>query len=324
MEPFVDIKKDLTNQLIDVLTPPIYEGIQSIYKKAKETSVNDKGILKNFQKFLEKIVEWDENRIITEKNRIVNCSKCSDYTEDLIKSVIKINLIVKALPLYNNESDVKPQFLNRKFYDTIDIGKFIQTIYIECAREFWNNPYLMFVENDSIDVNKSVTIIHNKKDSLLVINKSIKKAINVFLPVKNILKEFLDKEEFNIFKLKTETVIKDPTTVNLSNDNKNGSIDKFFDKNINLKEPEKLDIHYETEQNIIDLIKKSKMITDTRKSTEMRSNISKVTNSEKKKIVEDDLNHESDTSTSYVNGKINDELFEDVYSNTHNNKVLQK
>ena len=34
--------------------------------------------------------------------------------------------------------------LNEKYYEQIDMKDFIHKVYIECAREVWNNPYLFY------------------------------------------------------------------------------------------------------------------------------------------------------------------------------------
>ena len=53
----VESKNEYTMQLINILTPLIYEGIISIYKVAEKVS-SDNDVLKNFQTCLKAILKW--------------------------------------------------------------------------------------------------------------------------------------------------------------------------------------------------------------------------------------------------------------------------
>ena len=63
-----EAKEEYQRQLVTILSPEIYVGIESIYdiayKYCKETS--DKNILKKFQKLLANIPKWNQDQIDTE------------------------------------------------------------------------------------------------------------------------------------------------------------------------------------------------------------------------------------------------------------------
>ncbi len=71
----VETKQEYTIQLINVLTPLIYEGLQSIYHDVVKISTSD-NILKNFQTFMQRIPKWNNDIIHNETQRIMNNSKC--------------------------------------------------------------------------------------------------------------------------------------------------------------------------------------------------------------------------------------------------------
>jgi hypothetical protein len=52
---FIETKSEYTIQLVNVLTPLIYEGIQSIYTEALKLSNESNNVLKVFQSFLKRI-----------------------------------------------------------------------------------------------------------------------------------------------------------------------------------------------------------------------------------------------------------------------------
>ena len=64
-----EIKKEYTIQLVNMLTPAIYEGINSIYLEVKKIGKEGEE-LKLFQGFLAKIPTWTEPMIIAEASRI--------------------------------------------------------------------------------------------------------------------------------------------------------------------------------------------------------------------------------------------------------------
>jgi len=178
----VETKQEYTTQLINVLTPLIYEGIQSIYIEVLEISIPD-NILKNLQSALKKIPTWNNDTINNETNRIMNNSKSFSWLEDLIKATIKSNIIVLT---YNPcQEQVK---LDPNHYQNIKINDFIHKIYIECAREIWNNPYLLYHKYPPIELKR------NQRDTMILIKDCIKEAIRKCLPLKHILNIYLGED----------------------------------------------------------------------------------------------------------------------------------
>lgn len=179
----VETKQEYTIQLINVLTPLIYEGLQSIYQEVVNISTSD-NILKNFQIFMQRIPKWNNDIIHNETQRIMNNSKSYSWLEDLIRATLKANIIVLT---YN--PTVKQQIkIDPSLYQNIKIDDFIHKIYIECARELWNNPYLFYQQYSPIELKR------NQRDSILLIKDCIKEAIRKLLPVKHILQIYLGEE----------------------------------------------------------------------------------------------------------------------------------
>ena len=179
----VETKQEYTTQLINILTPIIYEGLQSIYQEVLKISTSD-NILKNFQLFMQRIPKWNNEMIHNETMRIMNNSKSYAWLEDLIKATLKANIIVLTYnPNISNQIKVDPLL-----YQNIKIDDFIHKIYIECARELWNNPYLFYHNYPPIELKR------NQRDSILLIKDCIKEAIRKLLPLKHILHIYLGEE----------------------------------------------------------------------------------------------------------------------------------
>ena len=85
---FSQAKLEYTNQLIDTLTPHIFDGIKSIYDEAGTVnSVNKtQSITLLFRDFLENVPSWSNVLIEAETKRIITMSNC-DWLDDLITAV---------------------------------------------------------------------------------------------------------------------------------------------------------------------------------------------------------------------------------------------
>ena len=179
----VETKQEYTTQLINVLSPLIFEGLKSIYDEAQNASTPE-NILKNFQCFLKRIPKWNNDIINKESLRIMNNSKSYTWLEDLIKATLKANIIVLTYnPSIKSQVKVDPNF-----YKNIQINDFIHKIYIECAREIWNNPYLFYHNYPPIELKR------NQRDTILLVKDCIKEAIRKLLPIKHILQIYLGEE----------------------------------------------------------------------------------------------------------------------------------
>jgi hypothetical protein len=180
----IEIKQEYTTQLINILTPLIYEGIYSIYFPLIEISCPD-NILIDFQQHLQQTPNWSPQKIEEETDRIKTNSKSYMWLEDLIKATLKSYIIVLT---YNPSSNEK---IDPGSYKNIKIHDFIHKIYIECAREFWNNPYLFYHNYPIIELKR------NHRDSISIIKDCIKEALRKLLPLERMLKIYLQEENNN-------------------------------------------------------------------------------------------------------------------------------
>lgn len=203
----VETKNEYTTHLNNILTPFIFEGLQSIYREAMQLAgTND--ILKRFQTFLKRVPKWNQTMIEEETNRIINSSHSYGWINDLIKATLKANLIVL---MYNPTSAVQNK-VSPGFYQDIKTTDFIHKIYIECARELYNNPYLLYHNYPPIEIKR------NQRDCMNIIKDCIKEAIRKLLPVKHILQIYLGEEmEMDKMDDKFERVISDAEERNLKN-----------------------------------------------------------------------------------------------------------
>ena len=174
----VDAKTEYTKQLTSILRPFLYDGIKSIYEDCK-TYCNDNqtnNILLVFQETLSKIPKWNQEIIDTEVNRIITDSGC-DWLDDLITAVfVSHTKILTSIQVGKRKKKINLQV------PKMDV--FIHKCYIECAREFWKNPYLFKDNIDQCDYQR------NMRDCEGIISNCVCETIRKLLPVKYILKEY--------------------------------------------------------------------------------------------------------------------------------------
>ena len=179
----VDAKTEYTKQLINIISPVIYQGVKLIYNEAKNKSIENEesnSCLSYFQRELSEIPKWNQ-MVITEKyQKVIEYSKC-DWLEDLLTAVfVSHTKILTSINTNKNKNKINLQIPKVDF--------FIHQCYIEVAREFWKNPYLF---DDSVN---NFEYQRNRRDASTIIENVIGETIRRQLPVKNILREYLGNE----------------------------------------------------------------------------------------------------------------------------------
>lgn len=187
----VDAKEEYTKQLVSILRPCIYQGIKSIYLDSKDIANQEntpENVLMIFQDQLSRIPKWSQEIINKEYQRIIDSSRC-DYIEDLLKVVYVSH--IKILTIVHSAQR------NKKITLKVPSGShFMHLCYIECAREFWKNPYLFSDRTSKYEHQK------NMRDSENMIAECIAETIRKQLPVRHILKEYLNEPDEEVAEVK--------------------------------------------------------------------------------------------------------------------------
>ena len=159
----VDIKNIYTDYLLNIIAPLVYEGIKSMYNKAiaveqeykqamlQDEKITNPGVLKIFQHFLKGVPSLNTNLIESEMIRIRDTSKNADIFDKLIRAVFKSYIIL----LTYNASGKECLLVKEKYHERIEIKDFIHKIYIESAKQFYNNPELFWHNYQPLDIKKN-------------------------------------------------------------------------------------------------------------------------------------------------------------------------
>ena len=186
----VEAKKEYTSQLQKILTPRLYEGFKSIYEDIieilnKELEVNktqSTSLIKEFQKTLKEIPQWNHDMVINEYNRIEKISNC-DYLEDLIEAIFITNTKILTSVQINDD---KPTNIK---ISVPQPSHFIHKCYMECAKEIYKNPYIFDQSRNVAPKEKH----NNLRELLSIIDNGINNSIRELLPIRDILKQGITK-----------------------------------------------------------------------------------------------------------------------------------
>ena len=211
-------KDEYTKQLNHILAPLIMEGIESIYNDAKQTD-NEHDVIHNFQLLLKEVPHWNTHIISTECERI---QKVCDWMHDLVTAVFVTNVkILTSVKIVNKQKQFKLKMPN---FDT-----FIHAVYIEVARFFFHNPFLLYEYDRITKRNK------NKKEALKNIQSCVEETIRVLLPVQHILKEYMQdngEEEDEAYQMLDKDSIKSASEIVNPNITQQSNVDNSKLKNL--------------------------------------------------------------------------------------------
>jgi len=314
MNYLVETKAEYTSQLINIIYPFIYDGMQSLYDEALKVS-KDNEELRIFQSFLKKIPSWNPLILDSETSRILKESDCSDLLPQLLNAVIKSNIMV----LTNTPPEKKHTI---KLPKDIDFKKFIHHAYIETAKMIYNNPYLFYHKYSLYDIKK------NQRDAQENIKNSINEAIRKLLPLQYILNEYLGEETPAMIKeqdfdkglsdANKNILQKMITKQDLSLDNTNkqilappSSINQEIDKIREMLKNDPLDTALLSESEICDT-----NINNIKESIHKKDSITK------KELFEDTNNNIPNDSESVAYYKNNNSKVIDSFSNKSNIRSL--
>ena len=199
-------RNEWCSRLINILTPLVVEGFKSIFdeswKLCEENDEVDKYLM-TFQNFLARIPKWNPAIVEQETVRIVEKSNCG-YLTDLISCVHIIQL--KSLTCMRVGNKQKKIDIN-----VPSLNEFIHKIYINSARKIYTNIYLFEKNISPLQVQK------HRRELELIIREEVLNSSRENIPVKNILRVYLDetieedveveeKEEI----ISTEPIIEEP------------------------------------------------------------------------------------------------------------------
>lgn len=194
-----EAKNEYCARLVNILTPQIQKGIQSLFLEAKKLcfeNEEESQYLVTFQNFLSRIPKWNQTIIDDETNRILSESNCS-YLEDLITCVhicqLKILTTVRV-----------GQKQKRVEIDIPSLQDFVHKVYIETARKLYSNAYLFELNVAPLTTQKHM------RECELIIRECILLVIRDSIPLEQILRNYLDETVEEDVEIQEEIIEPEP------------------------------------------------------------------------------------------------------------------
>lgn len=190
MNILVTVKNEYLIRIKNLLTKLIFDGLNSIYTKTREVSVND-DVLKVFQSLLKRVPKWTDEILNNEVMRIrsvLDLDNNFDLLNNLVKASIKATYNIMV---FGSKVDYDINSLLNEF----NFKDLIRNIYIETSREIYNNPFLFYHLYTPVEIKR------NQREVLTIIGESIDESIRKLLPIKIILDSYINTNNINNFKV---------------------------------------------------------------------------------------------------------------------------
>jgi hypothetical protein len=175
---YSEARSEYTKQLATFVVPSLVGWFQSLWHR---NSFEKQRCLSLFQSECEEIARWNQDRIHDEVRVLIERSGC-DYMEELMTAVfIAHTKVLTAVRLSSKQ---------KKLSITVPkLDHFIHRIFRETARSYWKSPFLFTDSGAVVDRQKNVLQIE------ALATEAITTAVRSLLPVKQILKDYLDGDE---------------------------------------------------------------------------------------------------------------------------------
>lgn len=176
---YSDARAEYTKQLCVFLVPAYFQFYIDLLEKSKQQMINEpKKILWQFQNLLNEIHDWNMEKVHHEIQQIHSNCGC-DYLEDLITAVFIAHTKVLAA--------IRITSKNKKLDISIPkVEHFLFKVLCETSKLLWSSTYLFREGISSIEKQQNYRAI----ESLL--NEGILQAVRNLVPVKTILKDFMN------------------------------------------------------------------------------------------------------------------------------------
>jgi hypothetical protein len=177
---YAEAKSEYTRQLCQILTPAVQLYFLETLKLAKEKDPDSRKMLWNFQALLQEIPDWSQDKVLRETEKIIRESNC-DYLEELLTAVfIAHTKVLSAIRITTKQ---------KKLQLTIPkLDHFLHRTLRETGRLLWGNAFLFSDQGSPIERQKNMRQVEG------LIQEGIQQSIRSLLPVKTILREYLNDE----------------------------------------------------------------------------------------------------------------------------------
>lgn len=177
---YSDARTEYSKQLCVFLVPAYFQFFLKLLEKSKSTA-EPKKFLWQFQTYLNEIPEWNMEKVSNEIATLQGNCGC-DYLEDLLTAVfIAHTKVLTAIRVNAKQKKVQ--------INVPKVEHFLYKVLCECSKLLWGSTYLFSDGISSIEKQKN----YRNVEQLLA--EGISQAIRAMVPVKSILRDFVNQDE---------------------------------------------------------------------------------------------------------------------------------
>jgi hypothetical protein len=182
---YSDARAEYTKQLCVFLVPAYFQFFIDLLERAKEASSQEpKRALWQFQNYLNDIHDWNMEKVNHEIHTIHTNSGC-DYLDDLLTAVfIAHTKVLTAIRLSSNKKKIE--------INVPKVEHFLFKVLCETSKLLWSSSYLF---RDGIP---AIEKQQNYRGIEQIINEGILQAVRSLVPVKSILKDFVNMDATDV------------------------------------------------------------------------------------------------------------------------------
>jgi len=186
---YSEARQEYLKQLSTWLCGPLVEFFRKEYSSISARV--GKKAMGEFQTYCSTVPLWNQDIIDQNIGLLLDNCRC-DYIEDLMTAVFIAH--TKMLTSIRVNSRMK------KLQITLPkLDHFLHRVFTECARAFWKAPFLFSEENSPVERQKNIL----QAETMCV--ESLSAAVRGLLPIKNILRDYLEDDAGTDEVAETET-----------------------------------------------------------------------------------------------------------------------
>lgn len=178
---YSDARAEYTKQLCVFLVPAYFQFFINLLEKSKQTmTTTPKRSLWQFQTYLNEIHDWNMEKVNNEIHTIYTNCGC-DYLDDLLTAVfIAHTKVLTAIRLSSNKKKIE--------INVPKVEHFLFKVLCETSKLLWSSTYLFREDISGIEKQQNYRNIEG------ILNEGILQAVRSLVPVKSILKDFVNNE----------------------------------------------------------------------------------------------------------------------------------
>jgi hypothetical protein len=185
---YSEARNEYLKQLSNWIVPPLVEFFRDEYTRISRAE--GRTAMRAFQNFCAEVPRWNQDVIELNINKVLDSCKC-DYIEELMTAVFIAH--TKML------TAIRVSTKQKKLSITLPkLDHFLHRVFVESARGFWKAPFLFSEDLPVIERQKNVLQLET------ICTDAVSGAVRSLLPVKNILRDYLEEEDSD------EEIIEEP------------------------------------------------------------------------------------------------------------------